>query len=485
MKKTLLFLVFLLCFVTIAHSQVTDSDSAFSYLGQAKPNAVPKSFSLSVSSGYFASERIAISNDGKEIYYSELNGYGASSKMRIKYYSYSEGKWSGPKILFENFFSPTLSVDGKKMFMQKINNSSQEVWYSIKSDSGWNTPSKFMPNHGLDYMVWETDSGNLYFGSMSAKGGLGQLDWSELVIKGNDSSVQSLGAPLCTSDKDVDFSISRNDSVIIIASGSSTNRKASGILDLFVSYKKMNNTWTNPKNLGPTININDKNDGRWAPCFTADNKYLFYTSGWNGPSIHWVRIDSLIDRLKKTNYSPYIMNKISNQSDSLGRTFNFTVPDSIFFDDDGNNTLSYSAFLNNKPLPTWLAFNPESKTFSGTLDSTGKFTIMVTATDTAKASISTTFTLIVSGPTYIKQTLEQRIQVYPNPTKDKINISFGSKTNKNSTVEITNISGKLIQTNNIHNNTSSTIDLSGYPKGIYIVSIIADGEKINKKVCLE
>jgi len=294
MKTVFLSIFFLFLGVVCFAQTIPEADK---YLGQTPPGSTPKIFNLSISSGYFAAERVTISNDGKEIYYSELNGYNPNSNVRVKYYSYSGGKWSGPTILFENYFSPTLSVDGNKMFLQKMGNTSQEVWCSTKSGSSWNTPVKFMPSQTIDYMVWETNNGNLYFGSRSAKGGLGQLDWSELIINGNDTTVQSLGAPLCTSGDDVDFCVSSNDSIIIISSGSSNNRQAYGHADLFISYKKMDGTWTNPINLGTTININDPKDGRWAPCLTSDKKYLFYSGGWYSPAIYWVS-SSFIDSLK-------------------------------------------------------------------------------------------------------------------------------------------------------------------------------------------
>ena len=83
------------------------------YLGQTPPGNIPKIFPLPVASGYFAAERIAISPDGKEIYYSETNGYSSTSKGRIKVLHYSGNKWNNPVILFENIGCPAFSANGK------------------------------------------------------------------------------------------------------------------------------------------------------------------------------------------------------------------------------------------------------------------------------------------------------------------------------------------------------------------------------------
>jgi hypothetical protein len=42
------------------------------YLGQTPPGNTPEVFPLSVKQGFFAAERIALSHDGRDIYYSEI-----------------------------------------------------------------------------------------------------------------------------------------------------------------------------------------------------------------------------------------------------------------------------------------------------------------------------------------------------------------------------------------------------------------------------
>lgn len=131
--------------------------------------------------------------------------------------------------------------------------------------------------------------GNKYCSSYSAKGGLGLRDWSQLIIKGNGTTVQSLGVPLCTSGDDVDYCVSRDDSIFL-----STN--SSG--NILISYHKPDGSWTNPK-------ILNKNYLGWAPCLSVDNKYLFYTYGSSASNIniYWAKIDNLIDSLKHTEFN--------------------------------------------------------------------------------------------------------------------------------------------------------------------------------------
>ena len=372
----------------------TIPDSAL-YLGQTPPGNTPKIFNLSVSPGFFAAERIAISNDGTEIYYSELDGY--FHLARIKHYIYSGGKWNGPDTLFENFFSPALSVDGKTMYFQSIAQTNNQIWYSVKSNTGWSSPSRFLPNQPLQYLLQETNSENYYFSSTNSNGSLGGKDYSKLIVNSADTILQSLGLPLCTRGDDLDFSVSKDESCMIISLGSNSSA-------LLISYRKADNTWTNPKNLGQLANTGTY---QWGPYITNDNRYLFFSRypALQNNRIYWMRIDNLIESLKHTNFIPYVINPIHNQTASKDSLFKYQIPDNTFIDDDGNNTLTYSATLSNgSSLPAWLSFNSATQMFSGTPDTVATLTIKITATDTANASASCQFKItVVTGSTGVKE----------------------------------------------------------------------------------
>jgi|GEM_PF-1874452 len=86
-----------------------------------------------------------------------------------------------------------------------------------------------------------------------------------------------------------------------------------------------------------------------------------------------------------TNVSPSVILPIPDQNASRGESWNFTFDKDTFGDAD-EDTLTYSADLSDgTALPTWLSFDPDSRTFTGTIPdgSTSNFVydIRVTAND--------------------------------------------------------------------------------------------------------
>ncbi len=101
MKSSFVLFFSMLMISTSVFAQEIPADSL--YLGQMTPGSIPKIFPLLVSAGSFAAERIAISKDETEIFYSEIKSYYPVTGAKIRYYKYENKKWSESKVLFEGF----------------------------------------------------------------------------------------------------------------------------------------------------------------------------------------------------------------------------------------------------------------------------------------------------------------------------------------------------------------------------------------------
>lgn len=472
--KTIYITYFFFLLVNAGFAQPIPVDSL--YLGQIPPGAIRKIFNLTTDPGYYAVEKITISPDGKEIYYEETNSNWSSYKF--KYYKYSNNQWNEPADLFSNYYCLSLSPDGNFLYFE--NNNYNDGWISERLDTIWNAPSGFLNNFNV-HSLNVTSPGNYYLSS-NPSGGLGQRDICKLIVNNSDTSLVGLGRPINSGANEGDFFISNDETFIIFMSNKSGGF---GSTDLYISYRKSNenNSWTNPKNMGKSVNTATDDFG---PYVTSDSKYLFYESGYSSSgSIYWIRIDSLIDSLRFTNYSPYLNEAIPDQTGTVGQLFDFTIADSTFVDDDGNNTLTFSAKLSSgNPLPAWLVFDSLTCNFSGTPVLAQTLNISVTAADTAGASAFTAFRISIELPTEIKQESGQMksFKIFPNPCTGRFTLSFPGLPGKTAMVEISDPEGKIVYKRIIEN--QATIDLPGTRKGLYLVKLISDNEIMITKVCL-
>ncbi|WP_186289687.1 cadherin-like domain-containing protein [Methylomonas koyamae] len=100
------------------------------------------------------------------------------------------------------------------------------------------------------------------------------------------------------------------------------------------------------------------------------------------------------------NDAPTLANAIADQNATEDSAFSFQIPANSFADIDAGDSLSYSATLaDGSALPSWLAFNPVNRTFSGTpLNAdVGSISVRVTVTDSSNASVFDDFTITVAN----------------------------------------------------------------------------------------
>ena len=99
------------------------------------------------------------------------------------------------------------------------------------------------------------------------------------------------------------------------------------------------------------------------------------------------------------NQAPTIANAIADQTANYGTAFSYNMPTTTFKDPEGD-ALSYTATLEDgSALPSWLVFNPVTRTFSGTAPQTSSpINVKVTATDTFKNSVADVFTINFAAP---------------------------------------------------------------------------------------
>ncbi|HOP39677.1 MAG TPA: calcium-binding protein, partial [Geobacteraceae bacterium] len=109
---------------------------------------------------------------------------------------------------------------------------------------------------------------------------------------------------------------------------------------------------------------------------------------------------SSVSILELTNHPPKegegILSDLTTNEDEQ---FSFQVPENAFMDEDGDPLTYNATTVNGEPLPSWLAFDPATRTFFGTPvnDNVGSLDVSVTATDLSGASANAIFSITVEN----------------------------------------------------------------------------------------
>jgi Tol biopolymer transport system component len=310
------------------------------YLGQKPPGLTPEIFvpgiistenlgeagsSFTKNGEMFLFNRRIPPEEHKTIYFSqEKNGFWTKP---------SPVPFNSPYADWDFHFAP----DGKTMYfsskrpVDKENTPSKHanIWVTELVDSRWKEPRMLgypvstLDSH--DCCATLTTDGTIYFFSRR-EGGLGQSDIYRSRLKdGKYLEVENLGKPINSEHSDYDSFIAPDESYLIFSSNRSGGYGKYN--DMYVSFRNVDGTWTEPKNLGYEFRDSGIN------CVTLDNKYLFYTCGRTGEDdIYWVDA-KIIEDLNPNNYR--------RNRNSCGTVDSYPVPGSctIFSASFGNTVL--------------------------------------------------------------------------------------------------------------------------------------------------
>jgi hypothetical protein len=268
------------------------------YLGQPRPSDTPRIFAPArlTEPGTIAMDRVAFSADGKEFYYLQDDRWYSLLNAKVKMFRYDGHQWTGPTVLQKGFFAITFSTDGKALYFEVDN--PKQVWKSTRIKDGWSPPTLFLEEPFAVYGFMPTISGAYYAGSDAdsedKKKGI-TSSYSRIVVSQGGATIRSLGSPLNEPGYNGDFYVAPDESYMIV----SAKETPSNDCELYISFRKPDQTWTVPVTLGPKIN--DGLAHRWGQYVTPDGKYLFYSRGTSAKdcALYWVRFDRLLEKLKQ------------------------------------------------------------------------------------------------------------------------------------------------------------------------------------------
>ena len=199
------------------------------------------------------------------------------------------------------------------------------------------------------------------------------------------------GVPNATPVFDANVNPSGNEDTVITGSVHATDADVNDIL----AYSVVNTGMGAPAH--GTVSINGATGAySYTPATNyngGDSFTVTVSDGQGGTATQVVSVS-----IAPVNDAPVVAAALTNQASPEDTALSFSIPAGTFTDVD-NATLALSATLaDGSALPTWLAFDPSTGTFSGTppLDFNGDVGLLVTATDAGNLSASSAFTLTIT-----------------------------------------------------------------------------------------
>ncbi|NLU37281.1 MAG: OmpA family protein [Bacteroidales bacterium] len=189
-----------------------------------------------------------------------------------------------------NEFAPVISANGKTIYfvrnnhpdiIKKWGNENQKIFFStLDADTIWSEPVDIeqpLNNQQGNFVVSiSPDQNTLYLGNRYTKKGEpngGGLSVSNKVGLNKWSVPKDVLIDNFFNTGDfVSYAISPDQKVLITAI---ENGQSKGNLDLFVSFKKGENRWSEPVNMGSTINTGEM---EFSPFVAADAQTLYFSS---------------------------------------------------------------------------------------------------------------------------------------------------------------------------------------------------------------
>jgi len=256
------------------------------YLGQKKPGLTPEIFAPGIISTEAYEFAGTFSPDGKEFYFTRR--WPTNNTIWVT--QQVNGQWTVPQVAHFSGkyfdFEPFITPDGKRLFwgsMRPIDSGGTpgglHEWVLEKTAAGWSEPRPLEPPFKDRFVMYPTaaSNGNIYFTGMNDK------ESFELLMskKGPEGKYQE---PVRLSQNINRFPyaahpfIAPDESYLLFDAKTNLNEES----DLYISFKKADGTWADPKNMGEPFNTPKE---EMCASVSPDGKYLFFT---RDGKIHWI-----------------------------------------------------------------------------------------------------------------------------------------------------------------------------------------------------
>ena len=286
LKPSALIALLLTAACTPAPEQSETEASFGPYLGQQPPEMEPMPFAPGVVATSMYTRDIAITPDGREIYFGVVLGnydYATIAVVREV-----DGGWSEPEIApFATdprywHIEPAISPDGNRFFFvsnRPLNGDGpalehQDIWVMDRQGDGWSEPYNLGPpiNSELgEFFPSSTNDGTLYF-TREDRAAREDLIVRSRFVDGSYTEPEVLPQEVNGGAAQYNAFVDPEERYIIVPTFGRDD--SLGGTDYYVSFRNDDDTWVGPINMGGTVN--SKGNLEYSPYVSRDGRYFFF-----------------------------------------------------------------------------------------------------------------------------------------------------------------------------------------------------------------
>lgn len=295
-----------LLFITNPCSQAADwPELSGPYFGQKPPGMIPEMFAQFIAdSNDHKHSAPAFSGDGTEMFFSVFLGNDFPERIMVT--RLVDGIWSKPtEAAFSGTFhegGPKFAPDGNRLYFYSRRPTSggtepsetPNIWHVDRTDDGWSDPILLTLFSDFEYgaTIGFVGTDESVYATIETKNPRDFDLWVARKERDTFAKPVKIGSPISKPGSYEFGGILIDDGQTLIFSAAF--RYHTGGVDLFISTKNEDSTWSEPRRMGDMIN---RGNGRFAGL-SPDGKYFYFTSYRSGPEeIYWVDA-SIIDYLK-------------------------------------------------------------------------------------------------------------------------------------------------------------------------------------------
>ncbi len=284
--------------LSLTAAQHLEADTA--PFGDTWPGMTPVLIAPGVINSEATEINLVFNQDNTELFFSRIveGGFRMYTSRRLDD-AWAQPRWIDviPEGSKTEAVDMALSPDDRLLYFLGITHDGEtqqmDLWVTERMNSGWSEARRLGPEinteHGEFYPVVVAD-GSLYFVRDEATElGPRNLNRAARQSGGGFASPVPVGPPIDTSQRKGDTYVSPDERYIIF---SSNERGGHGSSDLFVSFRTDDGGWTEPRNMGSTINGPELEfcpmvspDGRW---FSFSRRYGDSWATTTDAEIYWM-----------------------------------------------------------------------------------------------------------------------------------------------------------------------------------------------------